>query len=158
LFRNWLAQEVLHKLGHLDFGDNTVAVQVDLIEESSEHLVSGWELTSIGKDLIQKLKSFSSFKASVSVGIILVEDLHDHDLDIFIFVNWEVQEILDEQKALEFGKNTIVVQVDFLEHSVEVRDRRLRLSFSSTEMFQSSKPLCSPKYRFYWHRVDRTAH
>jgi hypothetical protein len=62
--------------------------------------------------------------------------LHDHDSNILIFINWEVQEIFDEQKTFEFWKNTIIVQINFLEHSIEVCKTRLWLVFSCAKIFQ----------------------
>jgi hypothetical protein len=77
-------------------------IQVDIIEEFVELRNSGWKLSSVGKDFIQKIKCFSFFKESISIFIIFVENLHDHDSNILIFINWEVQEIFDEQKTFEF--------------------------------------------------------
>ena len=82
------------------------------MEESVELLDGCWLLSSVGEDFVEESQSLSLLKVSVSIVIILVEDVHHHDLDILIFLDWYVAVVLDEEGAFLLGDDTITVEVD----------------------------------------------
>jgi hypothetical protein len=69
----------------------------------------GRRLSSLGKKLIKEGEGLSSLETTISVGIILVEDVHGHDLYVFVLLNWEIKEVLDEEEGLKSGDNSIIV-------------------------------------------------
>lgn len=118
-------------------------INIDIREESVELSDGGWRLASLGKELIKKLQGLSSLKVSIPVSVIFVEYLQYHDLDIFILIKWNVKEILDEKECFEFSKDSIVVKINLLINSVELRKRSRSLALSLKDFVDHTEGLSS---------------
>ena len=77
-------------------------------------------LSSVGKELVEEALSLSSLEVSVPIGIVLVEDVHCHDLHVFVLVERKIQEVFHEEECFEFGDNTIIVEVNLLVEPIEL--------------------------------------
>lgn len=92
VFRN---DEFFNKSGALGLGNETVAVEIVLSEESIELVQVGLRLASLVKDIVEHLKAFPLVKESVSVKVIFGKYLLDHLGDL-VSVLRSIGIVLDE--------------------------------------------------------------